>query len=476
MAMGRTKRARKAPAKRLTNTSSSLGESEELSYPGVDYFTQLPTELLSEIAKYVHMDAVRRVEHPIVNLTEQPLKHALSLAAISRRLRSIFTREPSLWSYIRINTRYTNEAAIIACLERSGNHPLSILWIGEGSIIPETQLVKMIVKHSQRWISFALVSPITGYLCLFMEDPFWNVNAPILKRFYVASTVPDGEEEEDYFGEDCFNFPSIQHIKLYRYPFPTANTSMKTLTRLELDASNGNQLSFEQLALVAKNSVHIEHLNLHQVLDSVSGAPGLTRRQDRITWPSLLQLVIYSETTSPRVYIWRYLELFRVPKLQKFVAISPDTNDFKIDNPDASRIAANIPLVKEVTIICPHIDATAGRKLFIYFPHITHFALCDYPCDGHKPAFNSFFYPNALSNTKIWPNLESITLGYVQNKKLLRNIANCLYTRRKNGRPVAKIIIPRGQSLMTGELKVAQANLVQVTDIMAHADYNFKPR
>ncbi|TFK72749.1 hypothetical protein BDN72DRAFT_876312 [Pluteus cervinus] len=453
---------------RPPNNSSPLGESAEPLYSDIDYFTQLPPELLTEIAKYSHINGIRQVEQPVLSLTEHYLKPVLSLAAVSRKLRSIATREPCLWGHIRINTRTTDEEVIIACLERSMNHPLSILWIGEGDL--RESLVEMIVKHSHRWISFDLVSAISTYLNSFMRGPFWNVKAPILKRFYVACTAEDAGEES--FGENCFDFPSIQHIKLYRYPFPEIHT-MKILTRLEFEAPKGGEFSFESLALVAENLTRLEYLNLQNALD-FDGNPQLTGRPDRITWPSLLELAIWGEKTAEG-FIWRYLQLFQAPKLRKFVAISPDSKDFKTLNTTAARIAANIPLVKEVTLICHHIDATTGRKLFVFFPKTTHLSLCDYPCEGRKPFFNTFFYPNGLSNTKIWPDLGSITLGYIQDEKLLRSIVDCLQHRKKNGFPVAKIFIPGGQALTARELRPVHVDLC-VVDIPSFTDYGFKPQ
>ncbi|TFK72750.1 hypothetical protein BDN72DRAFT_835844 [Pluteus cervinus] len=468
LGMGRKKRARttKAPAaKRAT-----------CARPGVDYFTKLPAELLTEIAKYAHVDIIRQVDHPVPNLAAPHyLKPVLVLAAISRRLRSIITGESSFWSYIRIDARTTREEAVAACLERSKNHPLTILLIGDNDTEPPLFLLEDLIEHLHRWVSFSVMAPTTRYLrFLFGEWRLARRDAPILKKIYVAKTSEDVEEGN--FSDDLFKmkFSSIQHVQLSLYPFQS-NDTMTTLTRLEVDAPlNGGEFTFAKLASVARDLVHLEYLNVQNALNFDRDDELGLAEEGSIIWPSLLELVVWGENTAEG-FIWRYLKLFKAPKLQKFVSISPDTKDFKTDNINASQIAANMPRVQEVTLLCPHVEGDAGQKLFIFFPQVTHLTLCYYTCDGNKPSFNSFFYPEGLSDTKIWPNLKSVSLDIeAEEEALLRSVLDCLQRRGKDGRGIAKIIIPPGELQKARELEVVGAE-VCLADIPDFSHYGLGP-
>ncbi|TFK72747.1 hypothetical protein BDN72DRAFT_295975 [Pluteus cervinus] len=476
------KRARNAQAKLLANPLfPSPG-----SYSDIDYLSRLPTELLVLIAKSAHTDAIRQVEHPVPNVKAPSyLKPILALAAISRRLRSIIIGESPFWSYIRINANTVTEEAVITCLKRARKHPLTILWIGGHTCDYgwsgmgcgcDARILSIIMRRSHQWLSFAMVAP-AGYLDeFFCEWRQSHLSAPILERIYVAKTSvpadPDPEEDDDYFIEGLFavDIPSIQHLQICQWPFLAHRTHLKTLTRLEFEAPDDGALTFEELSAVATDLVQLEYLNIHRALD-FDRDEELRWRPDLITWPSLLELVIRSETTEGG-FIWRYLKLFKAPKLHKFVAISPRKEDFDTDETDASWIANNVPFVKEVTLLSPRVDGNTSQKLLAFFPKITHLSFCYSPCEH---SFDSFFYPDGLSDTKIWPDLKSITLGQIQEEKLLRSIVDCLQRRHKDKRGIANIFIPGGQPHMARELEVVGANL-RVGDIPDLSYYSLGPR
>ncbi|TFK72724.1 hypothetical protein BDN72DRAFT_294399 [Pluteus cervinus] len=478
--MARKKRAGRrgaAKSKKSTRPASPIPlpeEPEEPAYSGPDYFTQLPVELLMTIAKYGHMDAIRRIEHPVPNIAESSyVKPVFSLAAVSQRLRSIVVREPSFWSYIRIDASTTEDEVVIACLERSKGHPLTILWIGERDTAggPESSILDIIVQHSQRWISFAIVAPTATYLRLmFMDGPFGCVEAPMLRKLYVANT--DGDEE--YFGVDLFDFPSIQHVQIYQYPFGAIGTTMTTLTRLEANSPDGGHFGFEELCSIAKDFTRLEYLSLSNGVEFDSYREyGWTKEQcdGLITWASLRELVIETDDE-----IWRYLKLFRAPRLQKFVAVGPGSRDFQASGADTSRILANMPSVKEVCLLNPYIGEDSARQLTALFPKITHLSLCHQKDSGIKPSFGPLFHPGGLSDIWTWPNLESITLGEFQGEAVVQSIIDCLQCRDDGGRGVSKIFIPRDQPDMARELWAVRADVRVADHIPTYSDYNLQPR
>ncbi|TFK72740.1 hypothetical protein BDN72DRAFT_957087 [Pluteus cervinus] len=454
-------------------------EPEEPAYSGLEYFTQLPVELLTIIAKQCHADAIRKIEYPVPTDTEPSyVKPILALAGVSQRLRSIILRESSFWSYIRIDARRTKEDVVMACLERSKSHPLTILWIGENDTNgPESPLLKTIVKRSHRWISFYILAPNATYLRLmFMEGPFCDVKAPILRKLYVACVGGDDE----YFGEDTFrNFPSIQHLQMFQYPFWAIGKRMESLTRLEVDVPYGGQFSFEQLASIAEILVHLEHLSLSEAIAFERQGEFLWDEEERgrwITWPSLLVLVLRSGDPDCYGYIWQYLKIFRAPRLQKFIAIGPNWQNFVTSDADASRISLNMPLVKEVSLVEPDIDidGDSARRLSTFFPGLAHLSLCCDTDPWSRPINGSFFDLNGLSDTKICPNLEYITLGAIQDEIVLHTIARCLQNRKAGGRGVRKVFIPRDQPRMAEILERAKVDL-GVADLLEMSDYSLDP-
>ncbi|RDB23087.1 hypothetical protein Hypma_009899 [Hypsizygus marmoreus] len=126
---------------------------------------RIPPELLFHIFSQTLPDPPLDFEHEFWNtldVTEEPW----TLARVSSSWRAVALAHQGLWSNIRLNLEWLRmdgypppaPAILRCCLERSGNHALSIHFKESfnASIIKERELLLVLLSHSHRWMDVAL--------------------------------------------------------------------------------------------------------------------------------------------------------------------------------------------------------------------------------------------------------------------------------------------------------------------------------
>ncbi|KAJ7983295.1 hypothetical protein DFH06DRAFT_1081466 [Mycena polygramma] len=138
----------------------------------------LPTETLSDIFRLADAAGTPKskrrpsaLEADLAQLANSPL---LVLSQVSSRWHDIAINTPTLWSNIEINgmprgrTRCTQWALektlrlLSACLERSGEAPLSVSLTRRNGESPHPRIFHLLVQHSHRWETVSIMCSLAG--------------------------------------------------------------------------------------------------------------------------------------------------------------------------------------------------------------------------------------------------------------------------------------------------------------------------
>ncbi|KAF9004758.1 hypothetical protein BDQ17DRAFT_1408716 [Cyathus striatus] len=228
---------------RLLNTRTFLNFQRSLWSP----MRNLPTELLSDIFIYVCAG-----EDLDVGLNTGSI---WKLQQVCVRWQEVVQSTPTLWNTFKMEmnifTSVYNESHVTqrveACLEYSGNAPLTISILPHEAWIFSTDILDIIAKHAYRWYSFAIDADILEWAVLWteMEALIQQHGLPRLRVLTV-----ERNNNYDEYGDSPFSVfkyaTALEEIHLYKIVLPDDSeipcSQVKKLTMSRCNSASEDSL------------------------------------------------------------------------------------------------------------------------------------------------------------------------------------------------------------------------------------------